>query len=185
MHVASDLIERPGHRGRETRSDPIPAGVSLRGAQGARPGASGVSRAGCSRTPLASMLTARHAWLEGARLTQERQREENMGPYRDPGSEAGKHIGLAAEAQVISCSASRRITATERRRALQVRGHTGADGARPGSFVVLYRTTQPDIAVQDTARSAAYEEPPRGGERSQEKLGRWRCARGPWSSGRG
>ena len=59
---------------------------------------------------------------------------------------------LAAEAQVISCSASRCITARERRRALQVRGNADTDGARPGSFVVQYRTTQPDIAVQDTER---------------------------------
>lgn len=64
-------------------------------------------------------------------------------------SEAGKHIGLAAEAQVISCSASRCITARERKRALQVRVHAGVDGSRLGSFVVLYRTTQPDIAVQE------------------------------------
>jgi hypothetical protein len=64
-------------------------------------------------------------------------------------SEAGKQTGLAAEAQVISCSASRCIMARERRRALQVRGNAGADGARPGSFVVLNRTTQPDIAVQE------------------------------------
>ena len=67
-------------------------------------------------------------------------------------SQAGNHIRLAAEAQVISCSASRCITARERRRALQVRVDAGADGARPGSFGVLYRTTQPDIAVQDTER---------------------------------
>jgi hypothetical protein len=67
-------------------------------------------------------------------------------------SEAGEPIGLAAEAQVISCSASRCIPERERRPALQVRGNGGADGARPGSFVVLYRTTQPDIAVQDTER---------------------------------
>jgi hypothetical protein len=73
-------------------------------------------------------------------------------------SEAGKHIGLAAEAQVISCSASRYITARERRRALQGRVNAGADGARPGSFVVLYRTTQPDIAVQDTERWASERE---------------------------
>jgi hypothetical protein len=64
-------------------------------------------------------------------------------------SAAGKHIGLATEAQVISCSASRCITARERRRALQVRVNAGADGARPGSFLVLYRITQPDIAVQE------------------------------------
>ena len=50
---------------------------------------------------------------------------------------------------VISCSASRCITARERRRALQVSGNAGADGARLGSIVVLYGTTQPDIAVQD------------------------------------
>ena len=67
-------------------------------------------------------------------------------------SGAGKHIGLAAEAQVISCSAPRCITARERRRAPQGRGHAGADGARPGSFVVLYRSTQSDNAVQDTER---------------------------------
>ena len=64
-------------------------------------------------------------------------------------SEAGKHIGLAAEVQVISCRASRCITARERRRALQVRVNAGVDGARPGSFVMLYRTTQPDIVVQE------------------------------------
>ncbi len=67
-------------------------------------------------------------------------------------SAAGKQIGLAAEAQVISCSASRCITARERRRALQRRVNAGADGPRPGSFVVLYRTTQSDNAVQDTER---------------------------------
>jgi hypothetical protein len=61
---------------------------------------------------------------------------------------------LAAEAQGISCSASPCVTARERRRALQVRGDADADGARPGSFVVLYRTTQSDNAVQDTERSA-------------------------------
>ena len=73
-------------------------------------------------------------------------------------SGAGKHIGLAAEAQVISCNASQSIIARERRRALQVRGNVGAGGARLGSFVVLYRTTQPDIAVQDTERYAARRE---------------------------
>ena len=57
-------------------------------------------------------------------------------------------IGLAAAVQVIACSASRYITARERRRALQGRANEGADGARPGSFVVLYRTTQSDNAVQ-------------------------------------
>ncbi len=67
-------------------------------------------------------------------------------------SGAGKHIGLAAAAQVISCSTSRCITVRGRRRALQIRGNAGADGARPGSFVVLYRTTQPDMTVQDTER---------------------------------
>ena len=67
-------------------------------------------------------------------------------------SEAGEPIGLAAEGEVIACSASRCITARERRRALQGRVNAGADGARPGSFVVLYRTTQSDNAVQDTER---------------------------------
>ena len=50
--------------------------------------------------------------------------------------------------------ALRCITERERRRALQVRVNAGADGARPGSFAVLYRTTQSDNAVQDTERSA-------------------------------
>ena len=58
----------------------------------------------------------------------------------------------AAEAQVISCSASRCITARERRHAVQVRVSTGADGTRPGLFAVLYRITGPDIEVQDTER---------------------------------
>jgi hypothetical protein len=62
---------------------------------------------------------------------------------------AGNYIGLAAEAHVILCSASRFITAKERRRALHVRVNAGADGARPGSFVVLYRTTLSDIVVQE------------------------------------
>ncbi len=62
---------------------------------------------------------------------------------------AAGNIGLAAAVQVIACSASRYITARERRRALQGRVNAGASGARPGSFVVLYRTTQPDIAVQE------------------------------------
>lgn len=68
--------------------------------------------------------------------------------------DAGKHIGLAAAAQVISWGASRCITAREPRRALEVRVNVGADGVRPGSFVVLYRPMQPDVAVQDTGRSA-------------------------------
>ena len=67
-------------------------------------------------------------------------------------SEAGKPIGLAAAAQVISCSALRCITVRERRRPLQVRVNAGADGRRPGAFLVLYRTTQPEIAVQETER---------------------------------
>src|SRR3972149_6300287 len=70
----------------------------------------------------------------------------------NPRPEAGKHIRLVAGTQVIACSASRCITARERTRALQVRGNEGADGARPGSFVVLYRTPQSDNAVQDIGR---------------------------------
>ena len=38
----------------------------------------------------------------------------------NPGPGAGKHIGLAAEAQVISCSTSQCIAAREPGRALQV-----------------------------------------------------------------
>ena len=83
-HVASDLVESTGHRGRKTGSGSIPAGVSLRAAQGARPGARGVSRAGRSSTPWHLCLpTGRHAWVEGARLTQQRTREETMGPCRE------------------------------------------------------------------------------------------------------
>jgi len=67
-------------------------------------------------------------------------------------SETGKHIGRAAQAHVIACSTSRCIAAMERRRALQARANAGVDEAQPASFVVLYRTTQPDIAVQDTER---------------------------------
>lgn len=70
-------------------------------------------------------------------------------------SAAGKHNGLAAKAQVISCNASRCITARDRRRALQGRGSAEIDGARPGSFVAPYRTTQLDIAVQGTERWAS------------------------------
>jgi hypothetical protein len=61
---------------------------------------------------------------------------------------------MAAKAQVITCNASRCIWARERRRVLQVRVSMGAHGDRPGSFVVLYGTTQSDIAVQDTEHSA-------------------------------
>ncbi len=67
-----------------------------------------------------------------------------------------KLIGVAAEAHVISCSASRCITARGQRRALQVRVNAGVDGARPGSVGVLYRTTQSDNAVQDTERSPTW-----------------------------
>ncbi len=62
---------------------------------------------------------------------------------------AGKHIGPAAAAQVISCGTLRCIMATKPGRVLPVRGNAGADGARPGSFVALDRTTQPDIAGQE------------------------------------
>ena len=64
--------------------------------------------------------------------------------------EAGEPIELAAEAQVISRSPTRCITARERRRTPQGRGNAGAHGAGPGSLVVPYRTTQPDVAVQGT-----------------------------------
>jgi hypothetical protein len=77
--VASDLIERTGHAGRETRSGSIPAGVSLRWgwAQGARPGARGVSRAGSARTPLASILNGRHAgWRARRSLSSVRGRRK-------------------------------------------------------------------------------------------------------------
>jgi hypothetical protein len=67
---------------------------------------------------------------------------------------AAGNIGLAAAVQVIACSASRYITARERRRALQARANAGPDGGRPGSFVVLYKTTQSDIAVQVISSSA-------------------------------
>jgi len=107
----------------------------------------------------------RHPRRPGAARPPGRQHHHDPHPRAQPGSgrspqpcrpdvpvmtsEAGKHVGLAAEVQVISCSASRCITARERRRALQVRVNAGVDGARPGSFVMLYRTTQPDIVVQE------------------------------------
>jgi hypothetical protein len=101
------------------------------------------------RAPLGSTHTPIGAAAEGA----------GPGPSLDPDSQrwardvplmtsAAGTIGLAAAFQVIACSASRYITATERRRALQGRANAGADGARPGSFVVLYRPTQPANAVQ-------------------------------------
>ena len=52
-------------------------------------------------------------------------------------SAAPKQIGLATGAHLISRSASRYITARERKRALQACANAGVDGARPGSFVVL------------------------------------------------
>jgi len=45
------------------------------------------------------MLNGRHARVEGARLTQQRQKEGNMVHIANPGSEAGKYVGLAAEAR--------------------------------------------------------------------------------------
>jgi len=65
---------------------------------------------------------------------------------------AAENIGLAAVVQVIACRVSRCITARDKTRALQGRANAGADGTRPGSFTMLYRTTQPYIAVQDTER---------------------------------
>jgi hypothetical protein len=83
--AASDLIERTGHAGRETRSGSIPAGVSLAvgWVQAAGSGARGVSGAGSARTPLSSILNGRHVWLEGAPLTRQRKREKEMGTYRN------------------------------------------------------------------------------------------------------
>jgi hypothetical protein len=61
--------------------------------------------------------------------------------------------GWPRPSQMIRCSASRCITASERGRVLQHRGNEGTSGHRPGSLVVLYRTTQPDNAVQERSRS--------------------------------
>jgi hypothetical protein len=63
-------------------------------------------------------------------------------------SQAG-NIGLAADAQVIRCSASRCITASEPGRVLQRCRNAGTFGSRAGSFVMLYRTTQLDNVVQE------------------------------------
>jgi len=65
---------------------------------------------------------------------------------------AGKHIGLAAggPGDILQRLA---VYHGKGMKACPVRSRKrGADGARPGSFVVLYRPTQPDIAVQDTER---------------------------------
>jgi len=44
------------------------------------------SRAGSSRTPRSSILNGRNAWLEGARLTQRRKKEEKWVHIGNPGS---------------------------------------------------------------------------------------------------
>jgi hypothetical protein len=86
----------------------------------------------------------------------------DQGPRRrhigDSGSKAGRHIGLAAEAQVISCSLSRCITARERRSALQVPVNAATHGGRPGPVVLLHGNTQPDITVQNPERSALWDD---------------------------
>jgi hypothetical protein len=48
----------------------------------ADPGASGAGRVESREGPPSSILNGRHAWLQGAPLTQQRTREEKMGPYR-------------------------------------------------------------------------------------------------------
>ena len=71
---------------------------------------------------------------------------------------AGKHIGLAAggPGDILQRLA---VYHGKGMKACPVRSRKrGADGARPGSFVVLYRPTQPDIAVQDTERWAGQSE---------------------------
>ena len=50
--------------------------------------------------------------------------------------------GLTAEAPLLPCSASLFSTASGPGRVLQRRGNSGTFGSRPGSFGVLYRTTQ-------------------------------------------
>ena len=75
-----------------------------------------------------------------------------MGPYRKSrlrGRETHR-AGRGGPGDILQRLAY--ITARERRRALQGRVNAGADGARPGSFVVLSRTTQSDNAAQDTER---------------------------------
>jgi len=68
---------------------------------------------------------------------------------------AAGNIGLAADGVVIPCSASQRITASGPGRVLQHCGNSSTFGFRAGSFVVLYRTTQPDNAVQERSSWAA------------------------------
>ncbi len=69
--------------------------------------------------------------------------------------EAGD-VGLGSAAEGIACSASRRITASKPRRVLQHRGNSGTFGSRPDSFAVLYRTAQPNNAVQARSSSAEW-----------------------------
>jgi hypothetical protein len=72
----------------------------------------------------------------------------DQGPRRrhigDPGSKAARHIGLAAEAQVISGSA------------LRVPVNAATHGGRPGPVVLLHGNTQPDITVQNAERSTLW-----------------------------
>ena len=65
-----------------------------------------------------------------------------------------QNIRLAANARLIPCSASRYITASAPGGVLQRCENSSTVRSRASSFVVLYRTTQPDNAVQERSSSA-------------------------------
>jgi hypothetical protein len=62
----------------QSRRGCLCGGVGTRGAPRSTWGQPGRKR----ENPLSSMLNGRNAWLEGAPLTQQRKRKEEMGPYR-------------------------------------------------------------------------------------------------------
>ena len=72
-------------------------------------------------------------------------------PFRT--SAAGTCIGLAVAAQEIACSASPCIRQGNEGVPCKFAETRVPTEPRPSSFVVLYRTAQPDIAVQDTEGS--------------------------------
>src|SRR5215510_7924114 len=84
--VAPDLIERTAPEGSESWTTPG-GSVSAAGGHGRHAvGPCEVSRAGSSRTPRSSILNGRNPWLRGARLTQQRKKEEKWVHIGNPGS---------------------------------------------------------------------------------------------------
>lgn len=89
---------------------------------------------------------------EGAPATTLYVREAGPADADVPPVTVARESGPAAEAPVLPCSASLCSTPSGPGRVLQRCGNSGTFGSRPGSFAVLYRTTQPDNAVQERSR---------------------------------